>query len=104
MVGTGNTGNERTATALVRHHAVLEPHFNGEVVSERVQAAMKRRRRNLDTFHVARLSLSMLVEPAVRPRPKGDVTPRRPLLAFTKQHWAWEAGEAGGRDDEREAC
>jgi hypothetical protein len=37
-----------------------------------VQAAMKRRRLSLDTFHVVRLSLSMLVEPAVMPRPKGD--------------------------------
>jgi hypothetical protein len=69
MVGGGK---QRSSTTLVRHHAVLEPHFNGEVVSERVQAAMKRRRLSLDTLHVARLSLSMLVEPAVRPRPKGD--------------------------------
>ncbi|KAL4171469.1 hypothetical protein KRP22_009564 [Phytophthora ramorum] len=33
---------------------------------------MKRRRLSLDTLHVARLPLSMLIEPAVRPRPKGD--------------------------------
>jgi hypothetical protein len=33
---------------------------------------MKRHRLSLDTLHVARLSLSMLVEPAVWPRPKGD--------------------------------
>ncbi|KAL4140217.1 hypothetical protein PRNP1_014502 [Phytophthora ramorum] len=33
---------------------------------------MKRRRLSLDTLHMARLSLSMLIEPAVRPRPKGD--------------------------------
>ncbi|KAL4128645.1 hypothetical protein PRIC2_007629 [Phytophthora ramorum] len=64
MVGGGTTGKERSSTILVRHHAVLEPHFNGEIVSKRVQAGMKRRR--------LRLSLSMLIEPAVRPRPKGD--------------------------------
>ncbi|KAH7469213.1 MFS-type transporter clz9 [Phytophthora ramorum] len=72
MVGGGTTGTERSSTILVRHHAVLEPHFNGEIVSKRVQAAMNRRRLSLDTLHVARLSLSMLIEPAVRPRPKGD--------------------------------
>ncbi|KAL4155631.1 hypothetical protein PRNP1_007739 [Phytophthora ramorum] len=33
---------------------------------------MKWRRLSLDTLHVARLPLSMLIEPAVRPRPKGD--------------------------------
>ncbi|KAE8897572.1 hypothetical protein PF005_g29689 [Phytophthora fragariae] len=72
MVGGGTASTARSSTPLIRHHAVLEPHFNGEVVTERVQAAMKRRRLSLDTLHVARLSLAMLVEPAVRPRPKGD--------------------------------
>ncbi|KAG6942550.1 hypothetical protein JG687_00019000 [Phytophthora cactorum] len=77
MAYTAQVGNVfiisiATTTSLVRHHAVLEPMFEEEVVSARVQAALKRRRLSLDTLHVVKLSLKMLIEPTMKAHPKGD--------------------------------
>jgi len=61
-----------TTSSRVRHHAVLAPLFDGDVICERVQLQLKRRRLSLDTLNVAKISLRMLIEPMAQPRSKGN--------------------------------
>ncbi|KAE8891606.1 hypothetical protein PF005_g24705 [Phytophthora fragariae] len=100
MVGgaKGACANSRSSKTLARHHTVLAPHFNGQIVSDRVQSAMKRRGLQLDTLQVASLSLKMLLEPAVKPRPKctfigSDVSGGK-LLTLEKMQRAVKMKEA----------
>ncbi|KAE9329540.1 hypothetical protein PF008_g15920 [Phytophthora fragariae] len=68
MVGGKPAANPVT----LRYHSMMVPHFEGRAVDARTQAALKRRKLDLDTLNVVHLSLKMRLEPQPQHRPKGD--------------------------------
>ncbi|KAE8910077.1 hypothetical protein PF005_g8032 [Phytophthora fragariae] len=68
MVGGKPAANPVT----LRYHSMMVPRFDGRAVDARTQAALKRRKLDLDTLNVVHLSLKMLLEPQPQQRPKGD--------------------------------
>ncbi|EGZ23373.1 hypothetical protein PHYSODRAFT_384978, partial [Phytophthora sojae] len=74
------------------------PHFNGEAVDMRTQAALKRRKLDLDTLNVVHLSLKMLLAPQPQQRPKGGFVNEKvsgaKLLSYTEM-----LGEQQAKDE-----